>query len=360
MKILLVVGSSNVGGAEKQALLLAQNLSNQFEVTMLFLGPKGNLNLRQYSESINILESGGSTKSDLKHIFRTILQLKPNVQINFLYRADTMAGLVGKFLRVPRIINSARNTNWPKNTRIKRMLLKLSSKFVADYIVANSEKAKQWHEIIGYPSSKIHVIPNFIQNYDIDNSQSGIKFFDRPIRLGIASRAVDGKGHSTLIKAAEILQTEGINCELWFIGFGIPEWMENNKQLQKSTVRKNILPGKTDLTNWYKQIDIYCGVSESWESDSNSVNEAVLQNRPIILSDLFSENQFSPSPFRCITGSPQSVVKGIKEIVASDKSILNKELKLRRENLILTHDSELILSKWILLFANAKNTQTCI
>lgn len=347
MKIVIVVGSSVVGGAEKQSLLLAKFLSVNFQVQVIFIGPPGPIIGLASKYGIDFMSSRGNLLSDLITLYKGLSKNDVICQVNFLYRADILGGIVGRLLRVHTIINSARNTSWPGFSRAKMILLRTVSRFVPDYIVANSQESADWHISIGYPNSKFQIIPNFL-DAELEFTQSIKRIgLHHPIRLGIASRAVPGKGHKTLIEAIKILENNGIVCEAWFKGYGVSTW--NMVVYEKRNVRINLQEGELELGPWFRDIDIYCGISELWESDSNSVNEAILNNVPVIVSHLIPNERYSPPPIQIQTGNPKSIAEGILNIQMLSEVELTKSCNLRRSNLIIQRDTSKITEKWVRL-----------
>lgn len=346
-QIVIVVGSSVVAGAEKQSLLLAKQLRLKFHVEMVFLGKPGPFIEVARKYGFNVWSSKGTVVSDLITIFRCLNKVNPTCQINFLYRADVLGGLLGKLLGVKIIINSARNTYWPNFNFRKKILLQFISRLIPSHIVANSKYAEIWHINIGYPKSKFAIIPNFLPTEWLSGSPKKNFDLQSPLRLGIASRAVIGKGHRALIDAVKILQTIGVRCEVWFKGYGILSWDFILEEKEKGLIQLNLQDGELDLSKWFKEIDIYCGISENWESDSNCINEAILNKVPLIVSELIPHTRYQPEPPQVKAGVPTSIALGILEILETPNRELKEDLNLREQNLIQSRDAEVIENLWL-------------
>ena len=344
--IVIAVGSSQLGGAEKQSLLLAKALSSKYQVEMIFLGPRGPFLDKVKESGIIFHLSKGSVFSDFIILLNVLRQSRPHTLINFLYRADLLGGLVGKFLRIRNIINSARNTTWPNETRLKRYKLKFAAKVLPNYVVANSLPAAKWHAAIGYPEGKLRVIRNFLDIELISESLSPSRPFHNPLRLGIASRAVMGKGHETLLKAATLLNEKGLKCEIWFKGPDISIWKDLQTWISIQPVEVNLQDIDTDMASWLTSIDIYCGISESWESDSNSINEAALCKKPLIITNIIDAVDYVPVPEVVKPDDASEVANSINRILKTSKSILESDLEERRTNLIHARNTKGIMESW--------------
>jgi glycosyltransferase involved in cell wall biosynthesis len=345
-KLVIIVGSSIIGGAEKQSLLLAKMLENHFQVTLIFLGKPGPIIEKAQEMNLKSVSSKGSFFSDSMIIFRTLVAVRPLAIINILYRADILGGIIGRLCKTPRILNSARNTLWPNSTFMKRTLLVVVSKCIPNVIVANSNHSKAWHEEIGYPSRKLVVIENFLSIDDFISSKLETAERNYPVRLGIASRPVIGKGHKTLILAANNLLKNGVDCEVWFKGYGIPDWFYQSDLYSFCKVPINLQGGGTDMIDWYSQIDIYCGISEQWESDSNSINEAILANKSVIMTNLISSDSYFPPVEVIKPGSISEVESAVTKILQLSSFQLKSNAIERRFNLINKRSPQEIIKKW--------------
>jgi glycosyltransferase involved in cell wall biosynthesis len=349
-KILFVCGSMQVGGAEKQLLLLAKRLSKKYSVSLFLFGRSGPMSLEFENAGLEITTSSGSRITNLYHLTRQIVCNRPDVQINWLYEADVLGGLLGRLLKVPIIINSARNTYWPGYTKFRLKVLELITRFASSDVVANSRQAFDWHASQGYPRDKIIVIPNLLPHYSENQNQIPDLMNSKTIRLGIASRPVSGKGHKVLLDAIQLLPADVLSrIECSFIGFGLPESVLAS-ELRSYPTKMEILEGQHDISNWLESIDVYCGISESWESDSNSINEAILNLRHVIASDLINKETYVPAVSIAERNNPKSVAIQLDLTIGQDPKIYKDMLIERRRNLISSRNPEVILSQWESLF----------
>ena len=349
-KILFVCGSMQVGGAEKQLLLLAKRLSKKYSVSLFLFGRTGPMSLEFENAGLEITTSSGSRITNLYRLTRQIVCNRPEVQINWLYEADVLGGLLGRLLKVPIIINAARNTNWPGYTKFRMKVLEFITKFASSYVVANSRKAFDWHASQGYPRDKIILIPNLLPHYSENQNQIPNLKNSKTLRLGIASRPVSGKGHKVLLDAIQLLPVHVLSrIECSFIGFGLPESVLAS-ELRMYPIKMEILEGKYDISNWLGSIDVYCGISEAWESDSNSINEAILNLRHVIASDLISKDAYVPAVSIAEANNPKSVAKQLDLAIGLNPKIYKDMLIERRRNLISSRNPEIILLQWESLF----------
>ena len=345
-KILFVCASKKVGGAEKQLLLLAKEMSTNNSVAVFLFGKAGSMESQFMNSKLNLEVHSGNRLTAAISLAKIIRSFRPQVQVNWLYEADIIGGIIGKLLRVPILVNSARNTNWPGSTRIRKVLLRLSATFIATQIVANSQRALKWHVSIGYPLRKMSVIPNFISQSEVLPKSVPNLVSKEIIRLGIASRPVSGKGHILLLEAISRLPIEMQNRLICtFIGFNLPK-SELAYEIKRYPLSIELLEGKYDLSDWFESIDIYCGVSDSWESDSNSINEAVLNHRFIVASDLIDFRAYSPPINTFESGNSEELANQLEILISQSQESSTESVLNRRINLIDSRNPKHILNCW--------------
>ena len=158
-KVLFVTSSLNLGGAERQLLLLCENLRSQVEIQIISLDPDGPLKEKYLQAFPEIFFLDKSSLFNCFYRLRKIIKTSnPDVVITWLYRADLLGGLATKLAGNIPIIWSARNSSIPNFTFLKRRLLTVLSKIIPRMVVANGSPAHDFHTSIGYPSKKFVII----------------------------------------------------------------------------------------------------------------------------------------------------------------------------------------------------------
>lgn len=358
MKILFVISSTVSGGAEKQLIELLKSSKLNHEVTLLVLAPRGSMS--EVYEKLGIpvqhLDTGGSLRIlfDLIEIFRLIREFKPRIIQTFLYKADILTTIVAVIASHKKIFWTAGNTQIPNLHYWKKIPLILLSKKHVKGVFANSEQAQEFHVQMGYPKEIFIQVPNFLP----PETQKGNRTLDKikensEFRIGLAARAVEGKGHLTLLKAITDLNLNGKNLKLSLIGEGIKEWPELKKNIALQGVHDSVelLSRREDLTDWYLNLDLFVLASDLWESFPNVLAEAVSLNVPVISSDvgnIASEIFDIRNTFQA--GSDEDLAKRISEFanqseldVAIECTRLNQHLHSKFKN---THTFEIWEKGW--------------
>jgi glycosyltransferase involved in cell wall biosynthesis len=293
MKILFVISSTVSGGAEKQLVELLKITRIDHEVSLLVLATRGSMSA--VYEDIGIpVQHMSSNKFyglvvEMLGICKIIKEFKPDIVQTFLYKADILTTIVGKFSSQKRIFWTAGNTAIPSFHFWKKLPLSLLSRKFTKGVFANSMQAQEFHEKIGYPKKIFVQVPNFLPR-SLENKPKvrDPRIHSSELRVGLAARAVEGKGHLTLLRAAREIKNQGRNIKLSFIGEGIQDWTELKDQISNLEISNSVelLAVQDDITDWYLHLDLFVLASEMWESFPNVLAEAVTLNVPVISSDV--------------------------------------------------------------------------
>lgn len=350
-KLIIVCGSTNIGGAELQLVQLIQQLSLQSEVKLVLIGKQGKL-LEYLTQAQVTYERFEFAKLSWFKDFISLTSLfrkyKADTCLGWLYRGEILGAIAAKLAGVKHIVGSSRNTLWPGATKLKIIALKVVRKNLISLAISNSKVAEEWHTHNGLAPRECIIIPNFVRD-EYRNTYAARDFRQTPVVLGLASRAVSGKGHSVMVEACAILVSRGCDVRFDFIGFGIPDWNKLLEKIKNLGIEKhvNLRPGKKHLAEWYSTIDLYVLASDQWESDSNALMEAVLCGVPAVVSKSTETSEYSPGFLSFLTGDSNSLAVQIEAFLQMTPEQINQESKLRRQNLLSKRDTLALTELWI-------------
>ena len=350
-KLAVICGSTNIGGAEVQLIEFIDSLREICEISLYLIGKQGDFTKLLEERKIHFQGYSFSKFSwafDFMRFASNLRGLNPNTVLGWLYKGEII-GAFGAFItRVDYVVGTSRNTNWPGASKLKLLILRFVRRHLVSASVANSYAAQSWHDSKGITCHHSFLIPNFIRRdyLDIEVQQKQVK---RIFVIGMASRAVPGKGHSVLIQAAAMLRESGIEIELDFIGYEIPEWKFLKDELRrlKMDAFTTLRAGELDLRQWYKGIDLYVSASEAWESDSNSILEAVLTGLPALVSNVIESTSFSPGIPSFKVGDWINLSAEISNLLEKDPNQLFSELTQRRTNLLESREASILIRRWV-------------
>jgi len=351
-RILFIISSLNLGGAERQMLLLCQMLETQADVQIVSLELEGPLK-EKYSQAFPDIYflNKKNPLIQIIEIQRIVRISKPDVVITWLYKADLIGGIASRLAGNFPVVWSARNSALPHFSIFKKLILMLFSRMIPKWIVANGKPAYDFHKSIGYPTKKMQIIPNALAPWTSSTrSKSRLLLKDTTvdkIRIGIASRQVSGKGILESITAFDDHVDRLPLIDLTLIG---QETDESKKWLSKGDYKNHPVQALTtdeELAMWFQGLDLYLMSSTAWESQPNSLLEAIAIGCPVLVSDFVDLDFDLPNFNKYDAISAANLVSAIQKYGDIEKSrIIDTAEELRSKvGSICSHD--LILDKWL-------------
>lgn len=278
----ILINALNLGGAEKQSLLQAKLMAQEFEV-YYFVQRKMPRLLQHLDfiakEKINYVQlSGGLVSRSIQLI--SILKRK-NIKVLFSYLTldNILASMVAPFVHI-KYVGGIRNSYLP---RAKFIFNRIAHKYFLHYTIFNNYEGKDNFLKRGYVSSKCLVIHNCI-----DFVQPVITRPEREIvKILSVGRFTFQKDYLTALKAILLLRK---NCpekkiEFTIIGDGeldqqIQNWIKDMELDHVNVVR---LP--ENIQEYYLDADIYL-LSSLFEGLPNSVMEALNYCLPVVSTNV--------------------------------------------------------------------------
>ncbi len=298
IKIFYLITSTNTGGTEKALLELVKRInSDTFSVHVCSVKKPGRFGPKIADCADSFCCLGMSEQGILKalwnflpallQLIHIIRQVKPDIIHCFLFRANILGRLAGRFAGRPVIISSIRVIEEGKP--LKHLIDRLTSSMVDKYM-AVSESARQFTiEHVRLSPEKIITVYNGIDCSEPPAENPGIYAPGRnPVRMALIGRFDPQKGHSVLLDAMKIINSSQscVNIQVYFFGDGPDESRIRNRVKQLNLSKQIFFMGTTD--NIRKQIakmDIIV-LPSLWEGLPNAVLEAMAESRPVIASDI--------------------------------------------------------------------------
>ena len=297
IKILYIIPTLDLGGAERFMVDLILNLDREKYEPTLILFKRGGIWLEELNlAGISALVLQKKFKIDLINFFnilKSIKMIKPTI-VHTELGGDLYGRLAAKILKVPFIISTEQNLN-PNENIIHNFLKMITNRF-ADIIIAISQAVKD--DLISryhVPETKIKIIPNgvdlskFLNFNKVDRSEN-TTFKENKIDvtkkviLGTIGRLAPQKGHYVLINA--LAKIKELNFECLIAGEGL---LKNKltKQINDSGLENKVkLIGQiNDVPAFLSSLDLFIFPS-LWEGQGIVLLEAALMNLPIIASEV--------------------------------------------------------------------------
>jgi glycosyltransferase involved in cell wall biosynthesis len=301
IKITYVIGTLEIGGAEKQLLYLCQNLDKSlFSPIVISLRKGGALKTDFLQNNIPVVEIGKRWKLDPGFFFRLVKVLqngKPDILHTFMFTANTWGRFAGILVGIKKIITSERCVDiWKRgyHRAVDRFLLKFTDK-----VIANSKGVEDFYlKTENIPEEKINVIYN---GFDIDRISStaispGLKkqlgLEKAEFIVGAGGRFTAQKGFIHLLKAVPAVLKVYPGCFFIFVGDG-PLRGKFEKFVSLNNLEKNVIftGYRNDINEIFKLCDVIA-VPSFFEGMPNIVIEAMAIAKSVIVSDINEMKEF--------------------------------------------------------------------
>jgi len=305
MKVMFLIRSLEIGGAERQLVNLAKGLKDRdIEVQVLTFYPGG-----LFSSE---LDNYGVPNKDLRkrhrwdmllfflNFIHELRKYRPDVLYSFLPVANIIAVLAKNLMPSLKIVWGVRasNMNFKVYDRLSRIVARFEvvmSRF-PDLIVANSTSGFQYHQDIGFPEEKMRVIENGI---DIRRFKPDRKGGERMRRLwgiephqkvvGIVGRLDPMKGHPIFLEACAKLSSIEPNLRFVCVGEGRRDYRMHLIGLadELGLLDKVLWVGPyEDMPAVYSAFQLCCSSSIFGEGFPNVVAEAMACGVPCVVTDV--------------------------------------------------------------------------
>ena len=296
IKILYIITSSGIGGAEKILYYTATGLDyNKYDISVCSLKNKGEIARALEKQGIEVccLHMGGrerflgwlSSIITLIRLFPYLIRIRPTIVHSFLFRANILARIAGYLTGVPIVISSVRVMGGEK--KYFHYVERITS-FMVDHYLTVSESVKRY--IIDkskISAEKISVIYNGVNIKSQDNSyeqnpKMPFKIKDKDRILMTVGRLHKQKGHCYLIQAVSKVRKEFPKVKLLVTGEGEEE--NNLKKLVKSLDLMNevIFAGLSpDIERILPMAELFI-LPSLWEGLPNALLEAMAAGKPVV------------------------------------------------------------------------------
>ena len=345
-KILIVLPSDNLGGAEKVLKMIASHYVSRANITIFFLQKKSTSLWDDLLINKNITFYYGKSKSSGLGLISLIFFVFKCRKFHYVFSSQTIInGFIGLFIKL-RIIQTkffiARESTTVFNRfsgikLFKYRLIYYLGYTSVDLLICQTELMKtQFIKNLPFISKNISIktIPNPI---NLEKTlQPNTDFIFNYDYIVAAGRLIEEKGFDILIDAFNLLQNDYSNLKLVILGAGPLRSQLETEIINLNLIDKVLLPGKVSNVLAYFNLARVCVVSSRIEGFPNVLLEMMSQNTNVVSTKCAGGIDQLEGVFVVEVNDVPGLVEHLKIILDSDTShnrvSFDKELKSRSIN----------------------------
>ena len=348
-KILIVLPTDNLGGAEKVLKMIARHYINNANVSVFFLQKRSTSLWDNVLINKNITLDYGKSKSSALGLINLLYFILKCRKYHHIFSSQTIInGFIGLLIKL-RIIQTkffiARESTTIFNRFSGIKLLKYRMIYYLGYssidlLICQTELMKdQFMKNLPFISKKINIktIPNPI---NLEKTlQPNTDFIFNEDFIVAAGRLIEEKGFDILLDAFNLLKNDYYNLKLVILGEGPLSSHLETKIRILNLADKVLLPGRVSNVLTYFNLARACVVSSRIEGFPNVLLEMMSQNTNVVSTKCAGGIDELEGVFVVEVNDVSELVEHLKVILDSDTSqnrvLFDKELKSRNiENFI--------------------------
>lgn len=305
LRILQLVSSLTVGGAEQIVLSLAERIdADRFETHVASLSVIGPHSFQAEFERLQIpLLSLKARRLYDVDAARQVRQYVQQHQIDLIHTHLTDADIIGRFvgrtLKLP-VLSTMHNMphNYARQRPDRYWLERLTARYLTTHLVAVSDAIRrlyiaQW----GIPHGRISAVNNSVRMEPFLAVPTGVptlRQYPGPVITNVA-RLNPQKAQHILLEAAQIVLRQIPQARFLLVGKGHLEG-QLRQQAQALGIGENVVftGVRHDIPDILAQTDLFA-LSSLWEGVPLSVIEAMAAARPVVVTDVGGNSELVES-----------------------------------------------------------------
>lgn len=266
------------GGAEKDAVLLANSLVEKHRVYLLvYYGDRIDTRLLRLlnNEKVELIKLHGSLFSRLEQMCRLFRKKNIDILFSMLLLPNFAGGILGRICGVKFPIGGIKSAQLDKS---KVLLNRLLQNHVNKQTIYNNYRGFNFYSKKGFNPKRAMVIPNSLEKIP----EPILRDKSEPATILSVGRFHAAKDYLTALKAVKLLKEKGVKFQYVLIGYGdleseIRKWiseLELEAQIQ-------VIINPENLDEYYRKADMFL-MSSIFEGLPNAVLEAMSYSLPVV------------------------------------------------------------------------------
>ncbi|THB68578.1 MAG: glycosyltransferase [Gammaproteobacteria bacterium] len=338
IKIFHIISSLDQGGAESALTRLVTGTPDSIKHIVISMKDRGVFGDYLIDNGVQVYELKMiGFFGFISGLFRLITLIKkesPDIIQTWMYHADLIGGIIGKFFLRPQVVWGIRNSMQSAHhvkfrTRVILKMCAFLSGVIPKKIVANSNTAFKNHVNFGYKESLMEVIVNGVDPdvfcssiVEREKVRGSLKISSNIFLIGMVARWDPQKDHKNLLKAISYLKSKYENFEVILVGKGLDS---GNKSLinliryYQLEDKINLLGKRGDIPSILNALDIHV-LSSASESFPNVLVEAMSCGVPCISTNVGDSSDIvGDCGWIVDSESPEELSKAIIEAISESK-----------------------------------------
>jgi glycosyltransferase involved in cell wall biosynthesis len=354
MRIIQVIDSLEIGGAERMAVNYANALSKKIVFSGLVATRNEGSLLNQIDQNVSYLFLNKKKKIDFKAVFRLRKYIKQN-RVDFIHAHSSsffIAVLVKLTMPKIKIIWHDHYGSRSKESKAKNKVLIFMSLFFYSIFVVNLQ-LKEWSKK-NMICKRIFFIPNFtLETKDLQPTT--ILKGKEGKRIVFLANLKKPKNHILILEAFFNLKLHDLGWSLHLIG---KDYLDSYSDKLKNFITSNFLENyiylygeKSDVKHILSQVSI--GVLASTEEGFPvTLLEYALEELPVICTNVGYCSSLIEDGFTGLLFDPYSYSEIQYQLMKlTDNSVLRKELGLNfKQSVLRNYSEDAVINKLILAY----------
>lgn len=304
--VAVLVVSLGSGGAEKQAVLLANHLRSSRRVQVISL-IGDDLRLGDVDAAIPVtflgLRAGDKSPPRLAMALRRARKALDGERTPVLVSLTWPANVLGWSLaaldgRLVHVLTERQSALGSRSRLLMRRLMYPRTRALATNTSATVESIRRAGLAAG---RDIAVVPNFV---DLTVPSRIRRSGHRPFRWICVARLTEQKDHKTLLRACALLQRRGMDFELRLVGVGaLAASLGSAVHDHGLADRVSFLGERDDVPDLLAESDGFV-LTSRWEGVPNAVLEAAAAGLPVVATDVDGTGEALPSCLHYLLAAP--------------------------------------------------------
>ena len=354
MKVLFLVRQLNIGGAERQLVIVANELASRgHEVIITSFYTGGALSKQLDLGRVRLLSLEKRSRWDLVSMYVKVLQImrqeRPDILHGWMHTQNVIATTIRLFYPGVKLFWCVRASNVenvldPVESVLVWLQARLST--FADRIVVNSMAGLEHAASRGVARDKMVFIPNGIDTNAFYPSEKEGKRVRTEWGIGEGLKVIGKvarfdpiKNHPLFLKAAARVAAERPDVRFVCVGHGDAAYLQQLQELTRTLGIENKVQwvqARGDVRAVYNALDIFCSASSS-EGFPNVIGEAMACARHCVVTDV-GDSKFlvGATGLTVPSDDVEALATGLRETL--DGSPLNLRARQRiLENFTVAH-----------------------